>query len=131
MVLLMAVNRCCREKRKKSGIGAHVVIHKYFFDRSPIWQTVVAEEAEAAEVDLLKAELDAEDDVGLDTSKADVTFEPLDLHHLSSLPILRARVVKLLLASPHQMHALNNLMARVVSIIYTNSSSLALNEFAI
>ncbi|TCD70634.1 hypothetical protein EIP91_002353 [Steccherinum ochraceum] len=105
------------EKRKKTGVGAHVIIHKYFFERSPVWQAVVAEEAEAADTDLIKAELEGEDEGDDDVvTQANVTFEPLDSKHLASLPIIRARIVKLLQASPYHMHPVKNIMLRIVRV---------------
>ncbi|KAH8100488.1 hypothetical protein BXZ70DRAFT_937413 [Cristinia sonorae] len=100
------------EKRKKAGVGSHVLIHKYFFDRSPVWQTLLAEEAELADIDLLKAEGEPDDGVD-DISPADITFEPIDLRFLSSLPIVKSRVVKLLQASPHQTSPAHNLITRI------------------
>ncbi|THH29725.1 hypothetical protein EUX98_g4460 [Antrodiella citrinella] len=102
------------EKRKKGGIGTHVIIHKYFFDRSPFWQGVIAEEAEAADVDMLKAEIDADEEAAdLISPQTAINFEPIDLRFLTSLPIVRTRVVKLLLASPHNTHPAQNIMTRM------------------
>ncbi|KAI0786110.1 hypothetical protein C8Q75DRAFT_304194 [Abortiporus biennis] len=101
------------EKRKKSGVGSNFCIHKYFFDRSPTWKTVLAEEAEANAIDQLKTELDDDGEGNQEPSSSNITFEPIDLRHLSSLPLVRARVVKLLKASPHQMHTTHNLLVTV------------------
>lgn len=78
---------------------------------------MIAQEAEAADVDLFKSELGADEDAALDdiSTKADVTFDPIDVRFLSSLPVVRSRVIKLLLASPHHTHPAHNLMTRIVS----------------
>ncbi len=107
-----------REKRKKSGVGSNFCIHKYFFERSHTWQTVLAEEAEANAIDALKAELDEdvglEDDASAGPSTLGISFEPIDTRHLSSTPLVRARVVKLLKSSPHNMHTMHNLLTTIV-----------------
>lgn len=106
------------EKRKKSGVGSNFCIHKYFFERSATWKTVLAEEAEANAIDALKAELD--EDVGLDDEidgtpmNLQLAFDPIDLRHLSSTPLVRSRVIKLLKNSPHNMHTMHNLLATIV-----------------
>lgn len=106
------------EKRKKSGVGSNLCIHKYFFERSAAWKTVVAEESEANAIDALKAELDDEGGVDDVTEGAlpssQITFDPIDLRHLSSTPLVRARVVRLLKNSPHNMHTTHNLLSTIV-----------------
>ncbi|CAL1696293.1 unnamed protein product [Somion occarium] len=102
-------------KRKKSGVGGNLCIHKYFFERSAAWQMVLAEEAEAQAIEMLKMELDEEPNVEEDAEgqvgiRTDLNFGPIDLKHLSSLPLVRARVVKLLKNSPSYMHATHNLL---------------------
>lgn len=107
------------EKRKKSGVGANFCIHKYFFERSEIWKTVQAEEQQAAQA-LTKTE-----DVDLDEEDEPMTpaphlgmiqFEPIDTRHLSSLPLIRARLEKLLKNSPSHMHRAQNLLVTIVEI---------------
>lgn len=105
-------------KRKKSGVGSHFCIHKYFFERSNIWREVLNEEAEAAAT-AMKMELDEDEDPDEDMNdqaKANTGryFSPIDMRHLSSLPLVRARIVKLLKNSPGYMHTTHNLLVTIV-----------------
>ena len=43
-----------------------------------------------------------------------VHFDPIDSRHLSSMPVLKSRLTKLLKACPHNMHTSNNLMLGIV-----------------
>lgn len=47
---------------------------------------------------------------------APVEFEPMDARHLSSLPLVRARVIKLLKASRNNLHPANNIIVTLVSL---------------
>lgn len=52
-----------------------------------------------------------------DEESADVPslgFTPIDARHLSSLPLVRGRVVKLLKASTNNMHVSNNMLVTIV-----------------
>ncbi|KAI0080022.1 hypothetical protein K474DRAFT_383634 [Panus rudis PR-1116 ss-1] len=100
-------------KRKKSGVGSNFCIHKYFFERSTIWREVVNEEAAAATVDLKleDEDLGANEDPSYQAkARTDLNFTPIDMRHLSSLPLVRSRIVKLLKNSPHYMHTTHNLL---------------------
>jgi len=104
------------EKRKKSGVGANFCIHKYFFGRSAAWKEVLAEEAGA--IDLLKVELEEEADLDGEGSTqtpnpSALSFDPIDQKHLSSLPVVRGRIVKLLKNSPNNLHAMHNLLVTI------------------
>ncbi|PSR80716.1 hypothetical protein PHLCEN_2v6632 [Hermanssonia centrifuga] len=103
------------EKRKKSGVGANFCIHKYFYERSEIWKIVQAEEDEANQAFLPKAEEVADDveDLTLASNLGAIHFDPIDTRHLSSLPLIRARLEKLLKNSPHHMHAAQNLLVTI------------------
>ena len=109
---------CCiiRVKRRRPGVSTNFCVHKYFFDHSAVWQRVLQEEAEAErknnEIDV---EQDEEDEDGQDGfSIASVHFDPIDSRHLSSLPLIRARITKLLKASPHHLHSYQNLIVKIV-----------------
>lgn len=51
-------------------------------------------------------------------------FDPIDSRHLSSLPLVRARITKLLKASPHHLHAYQNLLVKIVSWVLVSAASL-------
>jgi hypothetical protein len=104
-------------KVRRGGVGTHFCIHKYFFDRSPSWKAIRDEEIRAEDshqkTESRKAEFpDEEEDGNTDIQSLD--FTPIDARHLSSLPLIRARVVKLLKASRNQMHASNNMLITLV-----------------
>lgn len=111
------------EKRKKSGVGANFCIHRYFFERSEIWQDVLAEEGKANQTLVQKTE-EPEDDMDMDMegstpahSLGHIHFDPIDSRHLSSLAIIRNRLEMLLRNSPHHMHAAQNLLVTIVCIL--------------
>ena len=107
-----------RVKRKKSGVGGNLCILKYCFERSAAWKKVLAEEADAQAIDILKIELDDDpsvNDAGQTQIRTDLGFGPLDGMHLTSFPLVRARVVKLLKHSPHYMHTTQNLLVTLVN----------------
>ncbi|KAF5377206.1 hypothetical protein D9615_006321 [Tricholomella constricta] len=99
-------------KVRRGGVGTHFVIHKHFFDRSPSWKAIRNEENLAENshnvVPDSAAELPEVEDRIADIPSLD--FTPIDARHLSSLPLVRGRVVKLLKASRNQMHASNNML---------------------
>ncbi|KAF8058259.1 hypothetical protein FPV67DRAFT_1524679 [Lyophyllum atratum] len=99
-------------KVRRGGVGTHFVIHRHFFDRSPSWKAIRDEEtlAETAHNVVLDptAEIPEEEDGSADIQSLD--FSPIDARHLSSLPLIRGRVVRLLKASRNYMHASNNLL---------------------
>lgn len=97
-------------KVRRGGVGTHFCIHKYFFDRNPSWKAIRDEETLAE--DLQK---NGNDTAVLDEEEAGVNatalkFTPIDARHLSSLPLISARVVKLLKASKNFIHASNNML---------------------
>ena len=51
-----------------------------------------------------------------------IQFDPIDSRHISSLQVLRSRVVKLLKHSKNNMHAYNNFSASIVSGRFLQSS---------
>lgn len=104
-------------KVRRGGVGTHFCIHKYFFDRSPSWRAIREEELRADDANKSSREPaielpnDEEDRV---TDLKSMEFTPIDARHLSSLPLIRARVVKLLNASRNHMHAANNMLITLV-----------------
>ncbi|KAF9015475.1 hypothetical protein BDQ17DRAFT_1386204 [Cyathus striatus] len=100
-------------KVRRGGVGTHFCIHKYFFERNPSWKAIRDEETQAEGSERRLGPLDADgvgedDSVNVDASVLD--FSPIDARHLSSLPLIRARVVKLLKASKNNIHASNNML---------------------
>nr|GAT43664.1 predicted protein [Mycena chlorophos] len=102
-------------KVRRGGVGTHFCIHKYFFERSELWREIREEESrataalEAEEV----ADVPEEDGEQPAAPKVDLDFTPIDARHISSLPLLKARVIKLLKASKNQMHASNNMLVAI------------------
>lgn len=109
-------------KVRRGGVGTHFCIHKYFFDRSPSWRAIREEELRADDANKSSREPaielpnDEEDRV---TDLKSMEFTPIDARHLSSLPLIRARVVKLLNASRNHMHAANNML---ITLGFSNPS---------
>ncbi|KAG6837874.1 hypothetical protein H0H93_013027 [Arthromyces matolae] len=99
-------------KVRRGGVGTHFVIHRHFYDRSPHWKAIREEEDQAETSH--KAPVDPTTDVYEEEEKntdiQSLDFTPIDARHLSSLPLIRGRVVKLLKASKNQMHASNNML---------------------
>ncbi|KNZ79627.1 Transcription factor tau subunit sfc3 [Termitomyces sp. J132] len=100
-------------KVRRGGVGTHFVIHRHFFDRSPHWKAI-REEENQAESSHSKVAPDSTTDIyeeeERNTDPQTLDFTPIDARHLSSLPLIRGRVVKLLKASKNQMHASNNML---------------------
>lgn len=121
-------------KVRRGGVGTHFCIHKYFFDRSPSWKAIREEELRAEEVNSIPQELTVEppdDEEDRVTDPKSMVFTPIDARHLSSLPLVRARVVKLLKASRNQMHAANNMLITLVRILNMgNNLFVKFNAFA-
>ena len=113
-----------RLKVRRGGIGTHFVIHKYFYERDTSWQQIREEENKAEAEASTKTQPSAEDGDSLEISTASLEFEPMDSRHLSSLPLLRSRIVKLLKASKNHIHQSNNILTTLVRISRFSSSSL-------
>ncbi|KAG7098926.1 hypothetical protein E1B28_000821 [Marasmius oreades] len=98
-------------KRRRGGVGTHYVIHRYIYDRSPSWKAIRDEERKA-ELQLASSEFSGIDDEEEEQPEPVISpdFSPLDARHLSSLPLVRARVVKLLKASKNYMHVSTNMI---------------------
>lgn len=102
-------------KVRRGGVGTHFCIHKYFFDRNASWKAIRDEETQAEDLQKKNdaAVLD-EEEAGVNATA--LKFTPIDARHLSSLPLISARVVKLLKASKNFIHASNNMLITLVSV---------------
>ncbi|KAF8898469.1 hypothetical protein BD779DRAFT_11912 [Infundibulicybe gibba] len=96
-------------KVRRGGVGSHFVIHKYFFDRSPSWKAIRDEENRAETLQPSQTTQSLEQGIEIE-DRSGLHFSPIDSRHLSSLPLIRARVVKLLQASKNHIHAANNIL---------------------
>lgn len=101
-------------KVRRGGVGTHFCIHKYFFERSPSWKAIRDEETQAEERNNFQGEVDRHEDTENQVEVPPLDFSPIDARHLSSLPLISARVVKLLKASKNNMHASNNMLITLV-----------------
>ncbi|KAA1468493.1 hypothetical protein DENSPDRAFT_833797 [Dentipellis sp. KUC8613] len=98
-------------KLRRGGVGTNFCIHKYFFERSPMWKQIRDEEAR----EQMKAEPveEANEEGDASAAPSGLHFEPMDAKHLSSLPIIKARVVKLLKHSSNFIHPTQNLLIAI------------------
>ncbi|KAH7883860.1 hypothetical protein F5I97DRAFT_1606658 [Phlebopus sp. FC_14] len=99
-------------KLRRGGVGNHTCIHRYFVESSPFWQQIQEEEAQDDEEVVITGEnipSDTLDQVG----SPQAVFDPIDSRHLSSLPLVKNRIIKLLKASKNYMHASNNLLMTI------------------
>lgn len=103
-------------KVRRGGVGTHFCIHKYFFERSSSWKEIRDEEIQAETLHIKTAnediDLGEEDDEVDDVAALD--FTPIDARHLSSLPLISARVIRLLKASKNNIHASTNMLITLV-----------------
>jgi hypothetical protein len=93
------------------------VIHKYFYERDSSWQQIRDEEAQAEGTP--EAEPQVLDDLQSNEgdSKVAISFDPIDTRHLSSLPLVRGRLVKLLKASENNIHSSTNMLVAIVCVL--------------
>jgi transcription factor C subunit 3 len=108
---------CFSVKVRRGGVGTHFCLHRYFFDRDPSWKNIREEESNAELRSTKQEESGDEASVIHDghTGAADPEFTLIDARHLSSLPLIRARVVKLLKRSQNHMHQSANMLLALVS----------------
>ncbi|KIK71368.1 hypothetical protein GYMLUDRAFT_90342 [Collybiopsis luxurians FD-317 M1] len=105
-------------KVRRGGVGTHFVIHRYFFERSDSWKAIRDEESRAelssknAVASSSTAEAQEEEEKESPTA-ASLGFTPIDARHLSSLPLVRGRVVKLLKASANNIHVSSNMLVTI------------------
>lgn len=106
-------------KLRRPGISTNLCVHKYFYERSPIWQQVAEEEKKAVSEEQGQEQENALSDEEADDEETKpfepVHFDPIDSRHLSSMPLLKARLTKLLKNCPHYMHTSSNIMLKIVS----------------
>ncbi|KAK0478540.1 hypothetical protein IW261DRAFT_1551813 [Armillaria novae-zelandiae] len=103
-------------KVRRGGVGTHFCIHRYFFDRSPSWKAIRDEESNAAaplKPEFPSGDADAADEDNVSPEVRALNFTPIDARHLSSLPLIRARVLNLLKVSKNQIHPANNLIITI------------------
>ena len=93
------------------------MIHKYFYERDLSWQQIRNEEAQAEGTPEVEPQLPDDPQNSEGDSKGTVTFDPIDTRHLSSLLLVRGRIVKLLKASQHNMHSSTNLLVAIVCVV--------------
>jgi hypothetical protein len=84
-------------KLRRPGVGSNFVLHKYFYQREKVWQDIRDEEnADDIESGIGADAAHGADNEAPSTSKGPLEFDPIDSRHLSSLPLVRSRVMKLL-----------------------------------
>ena len=93
-------------KLRRGGNTQNFCVHKYFFQCSPLWKQVREEEARAA--------IGAPNGDAEGQSTDSLQFDPIGPRHISSINVLRSRVVRLLNQSKNNMHAYHNFSARIV-----------------
>lgn len=103
-------------KVRRGGVGTHLCLHKHFYDTSPRWREVREEESKAQQLFHGAPEPDDAGDMAEEAAPqtlANLGFTPIDARHLSSLPLIQARVMKLLKASHNHIHAANNMLLKI------------------
>jgi hypothetical protein len=102
------------KKVRRGGVGSHFCIHNYFYERSPLWQQIREEEMRATDDAQPALQTPSSPDTSTNLMSTSMAFDPMDARHLSSLPLVRARVVKLLKGSRNCMHPCNNILLKLV-----------------
>ena len=87
-------------------------IHRYFYENSPFWKKVREEEV-AVQNDTVMDDADDGENLGLTKSNI-VHFGSIDKRSLTSLTLLRSRIVKLLENSENHVHPLINIARHIV-----------------
>ncbi|KAF4572584.1 hypothetical protein EYR36_007092 [Pleurotus pulmonarius] len=103
-------------KVRRGGVGTHLCLHKHFYDTSPRWREVREEESKAQQLFHGAPEPDDTGEIAEDAAPqtlADLGFTSIDARHLSSLPLIQGRVMKLLKASHNHIHAANNMLLKI------------------
>ncbi len=106
-------------KLRRGGVGTNFCIHKYFFERSPLWRQIQDEGVNSSK-DTQEADgggLDNEETASTAQGgfQVPVQFDPIDARHLSSLSLVQSRIVKLLKHSESHTHPSHNLLVTIVS----------------
>jgi hypothetical protein len=114
-----------RLKLRQGGTAQNVAIHKYFYERSDYWKDI---REEASRLDSKATQDDA--DMGVpDDDDDDLPAAPsvqlgaFDDRHLSSLPIVRARIIELLSKCTNNVHSTRNLLVSMVSSLASSAVS--------
>ena len=113
-------------KLRRAGVGANFCIHRHFFERDEHWQGIQAETLASTSSSALPTstpapetkEDDEDEEYQPDAEVApptDVTFDPIDARHLSSLALVKARIVTLLKSAPNNVYPSQNLVVTIVS----------------
>lgn len=108
-------------KARRGGVGNHKCIHKYFVQQSPLWQQIQEEEARNGEAIASGERIrpcETADEVTSQDGPSQIPFDPIDSRHLSSLPLVKNRIIKLLKASRNYIHQSNNLLMTIVSDLF-------------
>ncbi|KZT74913.1 hypothetical protein DAEQUDRAFT_720101 [Daedalea quercina L-15889] len=106
------------KRGKTAGVSTSTVVHRDLFRRNATWQSIVDEENRAREAQKRKVN-DEESDAGDEEDSSEFSlgsteqFDPIDERHLSSIDLIRGRIVTLLRNSPHGLHAANNLLPKI------------------
>jgi hypothetical protein len=94
-------------------------VHRYFYEQSDYWKDVRKEESRAQSAGTGNSKQKAthhESEEENSDDNEDSGFKPLDRRHLTSLVIVRARLLKLLERCANGMHVARNLITAVVRL---------------
>ena len=103
-------------KLRRGGVGSNFCVHKYFFERSPLWRQIQGEGASLTRTEEGGHE-NEETTISPDGSQTPVQFDPIDARHLSSLSLIQARIVRLLKNCKSYTHSSQNLLVTLVSTV--------------
>ncbi|KAL5535246.1 hypothetical protein ACEPAF_3340 [Sanghuangporus sanghuang] len=107
-------------KLRRGGNSQNFCVHKYFFDRSPVWRHVREEENRASGEAIENARDGGEN--GFESESFELPqFDPIDTRHLTSLTILRQRLIKLLKHSPEGIQPYTNISVKIEKGFYPRS----------
>jgi oxalate---CoA ligase len=82
-------------------------------------------EGEATNVSIDIEDISSDSETGYDTQGVQ-KFSPIDARHLSSLPLVKGRIIRLLKRSKNQMHAAQNLLVTIVGSPFQSTISASL-----
>ncbi|KAI0308044.1 hypothetical protein B0F90DRAFT_1664967 [Multifurca ochricompacta] len=102
-------------KLRRGGVSTNFSIHKYFFERSPLWRQIQDEGANIySDPQVNEGGLDNKETISTqDSFQPPVRFDPIDARHLSSLSLIQSRIVKLLKHSRSHIHPSQNLLVTI------------------
>lgn len=104
-------------KLRQPGSGMYFCVHKYFYQRSEHWKDIREEESRAegkGKTNRDKSEEGDEESIDIRGPISPMHFTPLDSRHLSSMSIIRSRLVNLLEGCTNRMHAAQNIIKTLV-----------------